>query len=141
VWNPRARGVFFGVDIRHGKAHQVRAAMEGVIYNLYTIGATLPRSRPLCGLHATGGFARSSLWLQLLADVFQQDVLSFGEEESAALGAVVVGREALRLGPPWCRTPLAVYRPETANAGVYRCQVERFSRLYRLVEPEFSVMT
>ena len=94
VWNSKAKGLYFGLGIGHTKAHLIRAAMEGVIYCLYSIGKVLAENKEIRELHATGGFARSPLWLQMVADVFKTKVLVFGEDESSALGAVVIGLEA-----------------------------------------------
>ncbi len=137
IWNSKARGLYFGLEIRHTKAHLVRAAMEGVIYAVYSIGRILAEKNTITELHATGGFARSPLWVQMLADVFNVKVLTFGEEESAAMGAVVVGMEALGKSPVFCRQALAVYSPEAAAHAVYREKVEKFSRVYESVKNEF----
>ena len=32
--DPNARGVFFGLSLRHGKAHMTRAVLEGVTYGM-----------------------------------------------------------------------------------------------------------
>jgi gluconokinase len=137
VWNSRARGLYFGLDIRHTKAHLVRAAMEGVVYAVYSIGRVLMEQNAVSELHATGGFARSPLWVQMLADVFNVKVLTFGEEEIAALGAVVIGMEAMGQAPSFRREALAVYHPDGARHLVYRERVEKFGRLYESIKNEF----
>lgn len=137
VWNSKARAVCFGLDIRHTKAHLVRAVMEGVIYAVYSIGRILMENNTVTELHATGGFARSPLWVQMLADVFNVKVLTFGEEESAAMGAVAVGMEALGKTPVFCRQALAVYLPEAPAHAVYRERVGKFSRLYESIKNEY----
>jgi gluconokinase len=137
IWNSAARGVFFGLGIGHTKAHLVRAALEGVVYNVYSIGKILVEKKQPRELHASGGFVRSPLWLQILADVFNLKVLVFGEDESSALGAVVIGMEALggvRAAP---RKPLAVYEPDAARHAVYMKGFEKFGRIYQLIRKEF----
>ena len=138
VWNSRARGVFFGLDIRHTKAHLVRAAMEGILYGLYSIGKILAVKKNIRELHATGGFARNALWLQMLADVFNVKVLAFGEEESSAMGAVVIGLEATGQEPIFRKQVLAVYEPDPIAHIVYRERSEKFERIYELVKNEFN---
>jgi gluconokinase len=137
VWNSRARGIYFGLDIRHGKAHLVRAAIEGVIYGLYNIGNILSAGKEIRELHATGGFARSPLWLQILADVFMVRVLAFGDEEGSAIGAVVVGMEALGKLPAFHKEALAVYEPDPAAHAVYCERVKKFGRIYEKVKDDF----
>jgi gluconokinase len=137
VWNSKARGLYFGLEIRHTKAHLVRAAMEGVVYAVYSIGRILAEKNTITELHATGGFARSPLWVQMLANVFNVKVLTFGEEESAAMGAVLVGMEALGKSPAFLRQALAVYSPEAAAHAVYREKFKKFSRVYESIKNEF----
>jgi gluconokinase len=96
MWNPDLRGSFFGLAMHHRKEHMIRAALEGVIYNLYSI---LPAMEELIGrvhsIKATGGFARSGLWRQMMADVFDREVIVPESFESSCLGAAVLGLYAL----------------------------------------------
>ena len=67
-----------------------RAVMEGTILNL---GYGFTRMKTLglipSEIRATGGGAKSKLWLQIVADIFQTPVLILKEEEAAALGAAI----------------------------------------------------
>jgi gluconokinase len=96
MWNPDLRGSFFGLAMHHRKEHMIRAVLEGVIYNLYSI---LPAMEELIGrvraIKATGGFARSGLWRQMMADVFDREVIVPESFESSCLGAAVLGLYAL----------------------------------------------
>lgn len=92
LWNPDARGSFFGLTMNHHKEHMIRSVLEGVIFNLYTVLLAMEEqvgqpSRIL----ATGGFARSFLWRQMMADIFDQEVIVPESFESSCLGAVVLG--------------------------------------------------
>lgn len=92
LWNPDARGSFFGLTMNHHKEHMIRSVLEGVIYNMYTVLLAMEEQigRPHRIL-ATGGFARSSLWRQMMADIFDQEVIVPESIESSCLGAVVLG--------------------------------------------------
>lgn len=46
-------------------------------------------------IQATGGFARSELWRQMMADIFDQEVVVPESFESSCLGAIVLGMYAL----------------------------------------------
>ena len=50
-------------------------------------------------IYVTGGFTDSALWVQMLADMFNLPVMVCAAEESAALGAVMIGLQALQLPP------------------------------------------
>lgn len=96
LWNADLRGSFFGLALHHRKEHMIRAALEGVIFNLYSI---LPAVEALIGptrrMMATGGFARSALWRQMMADIFNREVEVPQSVESSCLGAAVLGLLAL----------------------------------------------
>ena len=96
LWNAQARANFFGLGRNHGQAHLVRAVMEGVLYNMHTVFSSLE----LAGgevetLRASGGFALSDLWQQILADIFDRQILVPKVIESSAFGAAVVALVAL----------------------------------------------
>lgn len=88
MWNSEMRGNLFGLSLRHGKEHIIRAGMEGVIFSIYHVGQALER---LAGepqkILASGGFARSPLWLQILSDVFNREVFVPLSHQSSAWGA------------------------------------------------------
>lgn len=136
IWNAKAKGVFFGLTLQHSKAHLVRACMEGVLYGLYSIGNVLYEKQETDVLYATGGFARSELWLQLLADVFNKKVLVSSGVESSALGAVVVGAEALELEWAMDNTTTTVYHPNAEHHFIYQKSFEKFQRLYEVLKEE-----
>jgi gluconokinase len=97
LWNANARGSFFGLAMHHRKEHMIRAALEGVIYNLYSVLLTVEEvTGPATSIRATGGFARSELWRQMMADIFNREVDIPDSHESSCLGAAVVGLYALR---------------------------------------------
>jgi gluconokinase len=95
-WNANLRGSFFGLGMHHRKEHMIRAVLEGVIFNLYSI---LPAVESTAGvstsIKATGGFARSGMWRQMMADVFDREVVVPESFESSCLGAAVLGLYAL----------------------------------------------
>jgi gluconokinase len=96
LWNADLRGSFFGLAMHHRREHMIRAVLEGVIFNLYSI---LPAIESLVGptrrIMATGGFARSALWRQMMADIFDREVVVPESIESSCLGAAVLGQLAL----------------------------------------------
>jgi xylulokinase len=88
---PKGTGVLFGLDRRTlAQGHLARAAMEGATfgmnYGLRRLCALGIRPREI---RLTGGGARSPLWRQIAADVFDVPVVSMAQDESAALGAAL----------------------------------------------------
>ncbi|MCY8545546.1 gluconokinase [Bacillus vallismortis] len=97
LWNPDVRGSFFGLTMSHKKEHMIRAALEGVIYNLYTVFLALTECMdgPVTRIQATGGFARSEVWRQMMSDIFESEVVVPESYESSCLGACILGLYAL----------------------------------------------
>lgn len=138
VWNSDAKGVFFGFTVNHTKAHMIRAVMEGITFNAYSIARSIMQIVPVTEIYAAGGFAQNADWLQLLADVFNCKVLVSGSLESSALGAVMAGIKALNLPVDIQPAAVAVYHPSAADHERYQKQFQRFERVYRLLKDEFS---
>ena len=136
MWNSNAKGVYFGLTIQHTKAHLIRASMEGVILSLYSIGKILAEKKEVTEIYASGGFAKSAVWLQMLADVFNIEVLVSAAVESAALGAVILGAEALSIETVFHHQTAAAYIPNDKDNKIYTRCFEKFERLYDLLKGE-----
>jgi gluconokinase len=95
-WNAALRASFFGLAPQHGLPEMLRAVHEGVILGLR---AVLPLVEALAGrstrLKAAGGFARSALWRQMAADVFDRELVVPTDVESSCRGAALLGLSAL----------------------------------------------
>ncbi len=97
---PDGTGVYFGVrEQTFAAAHFARAAMEGTTLGL---NYGLNRLRELGirpqEIRATGGGAKSKVWRQIMADVFNVEVVCVRNEEGAAFGAALQAVWAYRRG-------------------------------------------
>jgi gluconokinase len=138
VWNAEARGVFFGLSITHSQAHIVRAVMEGLILNMYSIGKILMEQQPVHEICASGGFAKSDFWLQLVADIFQKKVVICETVEGSAWGAALLAMRALNMKEAAnCVAEGKVFLPNTAVAERYQHLHQKFERLYEKLKDEF----
>lgn len=141
-WNAGAKGLFFGVQMHHRRSHFTRAVFEGIIYGLYSVGKVLEEiAGPIQVIHAGGGFARAPLWVQLLADVFDKQVIVHDHAEDAAKGAYMTVLKALGklndFGEFQDSAPKKVYTPDKGNHRIYTENFNRFERLYDKVKDEF----
>jgi gluconokinase len=132
IWNAHAKGILFGLDINHSKAHFVRAAMEGIILNMYSIGKILMERENIAEIYASGGFAKSDFWLQILADVFQKKVIVSDTVESSAWGAVLLGmgKENSEIKNE------KIILPNLQNKEIYQKKHLRFERIYEKLKDE-----
>jgi gluconokinase len=93
-YRPQARGSLYGLAFSHTRAHLVRALMEGLAYNLYSVYRMLVSdSEP--DLVVTGGILKSPIWLQIVADFFGRTLWLPRIPEAAAWGGVLIGLRAL----------------------------------------------
>jgi xylulokinase len=90
--DPLARGAFVGLSHRHDRGALARAVLEGVAYGLRdslevlrSLGCRLEVGR------ASGGGARSALWLEIVASVLGLPLERTVVEEGAAYGAALLG--------------------------------------------------
>jgi xylulokinase len=144
--DPNARGVFFGLTLRHSKAHLTRAVLEGVTYGLRdslelmrALGLSIQQVR------ASGGGARSPLWRQMLADVFDTQIATVKVTEGAAYGAALlagVGAGVYEDVAQACQKAIQVTgRTRPGPAGpVYADYYPRYRALYPALASEFEAM-
>ena len=88
---PAGTGVFLGVNPKTFTApHFARAAMEGVTLGMnYGLRRLAELGVKPTQIRATGGGAKSKLWRQVMADVFNAEVVTLKVSEGAAYGAAL----------------------------------------------------
>jgi xylulokinase len=91
IWNPKARGVFFGLSYDKTRAHAARAVMEGCAYSLrHNIEVAQQAGAHVDELISVGGAAKSSLWTQIKADVTKKRIQVPYADDATALGAAML---------------------------------------------------
>ncbi|HEX4786663.1 MAG TPA: xylulokinase [Candidatus Sulfotelmatobacter sp.] len=89
--DPNARAALVGLTASHTRGHLIRAVMEGVAYSLKDTFTIFDEMRiPVTSIRLGGGGARSPLWRQIQADVYEHEVEIVGAEEGAAYGAAIL---------------------------------------------------
>lgn len=88
---PDGSGVMIGMNARTFSAsHYCRAAMEGVTLGMnYGLQRLAQLGVNPKQIRATGGGAKSKLWRQIMADVFNTEVVTLKVSEGAAYGAAL----------------------------------------------------
>ncbi len=84
---PEAKGVFFGVELKHERAHFARAIMESVAYMIKEyvdfMGVDVNEIRSM------GGGAKSDLWCTIKSQVLDKTISTLKENETACLGSAI----------------------------------------------------
>ncbi len=88
---PDGTGVMVGINTKTFSAsHYCRAAMEGVTLGMnYGLRRLAKLGVKAKQIRATGGGAKSKLWRQIMADVFDAQVVTLKVSEGAAYGAAL----------------------------------------------------
>ena len=139
-WAGDLSGAFLGLTQRHTRAHLARAALEGVCLQLaLVLEAMQAAGLGLVELRATGGFARSPFWRQLLADVLGTPIGFPASEQGSAIGAALLGHVALgHLGSVDDAAALVrvteVVDPDDGAARFYRRLLPAFASTAEAVE-------
>jgi xylulokinase len=144
-WNPAARAVFAGVARHHGPAHLTRAVLEGVAFNLFTgLRAITENGFDITAIDAIGGAANSTVFLQVLADVWGMPVTRRDlVDEATAVGAAVVAGVGIGLFDDFdvarrFSTELTAHVPDPDRHAGYGLAYLQFMDAYRRLEPWFD---
>jgi xylulokinase len=138
--DPEATGVFYGINLSTDRHDLLKAAVEGICYDL-AINLQLLEDAGIAvtRLRATGGGTKSTSWLQRKADITGKEVTVVKNSESSALGAVICAgvagkkyasieegaKRLVRLGES--------YEPDEKRARRYRGALERYRNLYTAI--------
>ncbi len=88
--DPNAKGMFFGLTLKHNRANLIRAVMEGVTFSLKESLDIMSENRiSIKRIVASGGGAKSKLWRQIQADIFNAEIYTNKVTEQACNGAII----------------------------------------------------
>lgn len=91
IWDPDAKGVFYGLTFDKKKGHFVRAVLEGVAYSLaHNLQVAAECGVEAKELNAQGGAANSLLWTQIKSDITGKAINVPDSEVASTLGACLL---------------------------------------------------
>ena len=135
--DPHARAALVGLSASHGRAHIVRAILEGVAFSLRdTLTIFTEMNVPVETIRLGGGGARAPLWRQIQADVYGQAVEILTAEEGAAYGAALLAGVGAGVWPSVdqaCRDAVKVetrIAPDVNATSVLNDRYAAYRRLY-----------
>lgn len=137
-FDPAARGVFFGLTLKQERKHLIRAVMEGVVYSLRdSLEIFKSLNIKVEKVVASGGGAKSKVWLQMQADILKNPVYTTNIKEQACLGAAImagVGVGVYKTIHEACSTIIKISNdvtlPKKQNVEIYDRQYEVFKEIY-----------
>ncbi|MBN1676630.1 MAG: FGGY-family carbohydrate kinase [Kiritimatiellae bacterium] len=147
IWDVDARGCIFGLSLNHTKGHVVRATMEGVAYAMYDsfrmIKDTGRKINFPIVMHEGG--AKSSLWRQIITDVFDTPTVLTKRRTGAPFGDAILAGVATGVFPDFSVSKAwAEYveqmEPNAENHERYMAYFQVYKDLYEHVKGDYKAL-
>ena len=142
IWNPYARGVFFGVTLGHNRHDFLRSVLEGASFAIrHAVEIQEGNGVEIPEMRIGGAAATNAVWNQIIADVVGKPVISLSEMHTEVLGAAMLAGVATGAYPDY---PTAIRRavrlstrfePDPRAHAAYDQLFPIYKELYPDVEP------
>jgi xylulokinase len=145
IWDPNARGVFFGLNLKTTKNDLIRAVLEGGIYGLKAnleIAEVLLK-REVNSLTVVGKGSNNHFLNQLKADITCKELRVLKFNETAVMGAALLGGVAVGVYKDCGDAVRAIvkehktYLPDYQNEDIYRSFYNLYKNLYPSLKDHF----
>jgi sugar (pentulose or hexulose) kinase len=145
--NPKAKGVFFGFTLHHGRAHFIRAALEAIAFIVKrNIDVLTSLKIPVNEVICLGGGAKSRLWNQIKANVLEKKIVTTANDQDAAcLGAAFIAGKAVGIYQSLDEaiagsvSVSSEYVPDSTQREVYAKAYTRYVKLYENLVSVFEL--
>jgi xylulokinase len=144
-FDPDAKGGWIGLTVRHGRAHMIRAVLEGAAFAMRDslelirdMGVAIEQVR------LSGGGARNPLWRQIQADIYGCDAYTLNSSEGPAFGVALlaqVGTGGFASVPEACDATIRTIECTKVDPRVkpyYDQAYKIYRRLYRDLRDSFK---
>lgn len=145
LWDPKARGVLFGLSLNHTKGHIVRATLEGVAFALYESFEILKQqcSKINYPIVMNEGGAKSKIWRRIITDVFNAPTILLKSRTGAPLGDAILAGVATGVFPSFqIAKDTAEYidrmEPDQKAHDRYMQYYELYKQVYENVKDSFA---
>ncbi|MGX8702578.1 xylulokinase [Caproiciproducens sp.] len=144
--NAKAKGVWFGITLKHTKAHFIRSIMESVGYilrrNIETLGNM---GISVNEIRSLGGGSNSPLWNQIKADITGKRLVTMQSKEAACLGAAILAGKAtgifssLETAVDSMALVKQSFEADEVNCAVYDTGYEMYCKLFADLRSAFEL--
>lgn len=144
LWDPHARGVYFGLSPYHTRAHMYRAALEGVAYGFRHMAEIIKlQGVEIKHVIAGDGGAKSRVWRQIFADVLNARIDYYAGGSATLLGVVALAGvgvglfDDLSVVKQW-QFIVDTTEPDVARHELYTKYYEIYRRVYEQLKDQFK---
>ena len=145
--DPLARSGWIGLTQRHSLSHMVRSVMEGITFGLCDLLQTIRSlGTEIQSIYASGGASESQLWRQMLADVFDAEIVTTNATQGAAFGAAMlagIGVGAFKNAAAAADATIVMTgstEPDQQTHAVYESAFDLYRSLYPQLKGSFQEM-
>lgn len=137
-----SKGCFLGLTLSHTRQDLYRAVMEGVCYEMRLNQQRLHQAGvALSPLRATGGGAKSRVWMQMKADVLNLPVTAMETTEAGGTGCAMLAGVCTGVFSSLSQAAQAMVKeretfyPRQEAHEKYEAVYQRYQNLYSAVRP------
>ncbi len=137
IWEPKAKGVYYGLDYAKSRAHMARATMEGVAFSLeHNLQAAAEAGATCDSLVAMGGAANSLVWTQIKSDVTGKEVIVPSSDTATTLGAAILAGVGVGMYSSFEEavektvTVMRKHTPNMLNHEMYQKMYKKYLKIY-----------
>ncbi len=138
IWDANAKGMFYGITADNDIQDFRLAVLQGILYAMSDIAETITESgMPIVDFFANGGFLKSEIVAQKLADVTNKNVVK-SVEQASAFGAFLIGLLSLNIISDIEEIqgfiPKGeVFSPNTENVKIHDTNFKNFLKMQKMV--------
>ncbi len=144
IFNPLARGVFFGLTLQHTRGHLYKSILEGISFGFFHHIQVLSEA----GFHikrvrVSNGGARSKLWRQVTSDVIGYPLEEVANHPGSSLGAAFIAGMGAHAFSDWSEIEKFIQlkpptTPDMERHEKYLRLYQVYRDLYEMNKPNFN---
>lgn len=142
IWNPDAKGVYYGLDFTKEKEHLIRAGYEGVAFSLkHNLEVAESLGLEIKELRSIGGAANSLIWTQIKSDVTGKKIVVPSSDTATTLGAALLAGVAVGIYKDFedavekTVSTQRVHDPDRSSEAVYSKLYSDYRLIYQQLKP------
>lgn len=145
IWDPDAKGVFYGLGFNKTRGHMIRSVLEGTAFSLeHNLRTAASAGAKVSSLNAMGGASNSLLWTQIKSDVTGKPISVTASDTATTLGAAILAGIGCGIWSDYgeaVKSTISVKRthvPNMDNHEKYLRSMDLYLRLYDDLKETFS---
>lgn len=148
IWDPYARGVFFGLSLQTKRKDMNRAVMEGCGYGLRQLSEIAERvtGRKMTEFVSIGGGAKSETWAQIKADITGKDIIILDLNDMAPVGAALLAgvgagvfKDVYEASDKVDKHVYKVVKSSDEHKDVYEKRYQVYTKLYPQIKELYKI--